>query len=120
MSNQAHGNEGAQDLPCTETAYGTVFTWDEHRSKPQSNLAEFLKKLATDGELQERVKKVQSQQEVIDIAAEFGIDFTVDTLEARARTLPHVAEDTLEEVRWARWGESKEDRRWAMNVWVRL
>ena len=66
MSNQAHGNGGAQDLPCTETAYGTVFTWDEHRSKPQSNLAEFLKKLATDGELQERVKDTTSDTKAME------------------------------------------------------
>lgn len=120
MSNQVLGDASSQDLPRRETAYGTVFTWDEHRSKPQRNLAEFLKKLASDTELQERIKNVQSQQEVIDIAAESGIDFTVDTLEARARTLPHVGEDTLQEVRWARWGKSKDDRRWAMNVWIKL
>ena len=120
MSSQAHVDRSSEDLPSKETAYGKVFTWDENRSKPQSNLAEFLKKLASDVELQERIKNVQSQQEVIDIAAEFGIDFTVETLEARARTLPHVGEDTLEEVRWARWGQSEEGRRWAMNVWVKL
>ena len=59
-------------------------------------------------------------KQLLDIAAESGIDFTVDTLEARARTLPHVGEDTLEEARWARWGQSEEGRRWAMNVWVKL
>ena len=120
MSSHAPGDRSFEDIPCKETSYGKVFTWDEHRSKPQSNLAEFLKKLASDAELQERIKNVHSQQEVIDIAAESGIDFTVDTLEARARTLPHVGEDTLEEVRWARWGQSEETRRWAMNVWVKL
>lgn len=67
-----------------------------------------------------KIKKVRSQQEVIDIAKNYGIDFTVETLEARAQTLPHICEDELNSVRWGRWGDSPETRRWAMNVWVKL
>ena len=114
------GELNSLDLPSTDTVYGKAFTWDEKRSIPQSNLAEFLNKLACDTELQEKIKNVQSQQEVIDIASEYGMDFTVDTLESRARTLPHIDEDSLQAVRWARWGESKDDRRWAMNIWIKL
>ena len=109
----------ATDLPST-TAYGEVWTWDEGRSENQQNLAAFLKQLATDGELQEQIKAVKSQQEVIDIAKKHGINFTVDTLEARARTLPFVDNKELEEVKWARWGEDNSSRRWAMNVWIKL
>ena len=57
---------------------------------------------------------------MIDIAQSYGIDFTVDTLESRAQTLPHIQEDELSEVRWGRWGDSPETRRWAMNVWIKL
>ena len=108
------------DLPPTSTAYGQVWTWDEGRSENQQNLAAFLKKLASDGELQEKIKAVQSQQEVIDIAKTYGIDFTVDTLEARAQTLPFVRDQELDEVKWARWGQDQSSRRWAMNIWIRL
>ena len=110
----------ATDLPSTTTAYGEVWTWDEGRSENQQNLAAFLKQLATDGELQEQIKAVKSQQEVIDIAKKHGINFTVDTLEARARTLPFVDNKELEEVKWARWGEDNSSRRWEMNVWIKL
>ena len=110
----------AVDLPSTSTAYGEVWTWDEGRSENQQNLATFLKKLASDNDLQEKIKAVQSQQEVIDIAKTYGIDFTVDTLEARAKTLPFVDEQDLDQVKWARWGNDHSSRRWAMNIWVRL
>ena len=108
------------DLPPTSTAYGEVWTWDEGRSENQQNLAAFLKKLASDVELQQKIKAVQSQQEVIDIAKTYGIDFTVDTLEARAQTLPFVHDQELDEVKWARWGKDQSSRRWAMNIWIRL
>ena len=108
------------DIPAKATPYGSVWTWDENHSENQRNLATFLQKLASDSELQEKIKKVQSQQEVIDIAKNYGIDFTVETLEARAQTLPHICEDELDSVRWGRWGDSPETRRWAMNVWIKL
>ena len=109
-----------KDIPAQQTPYGSVWTWDENVSENQKNLATFLKKLAEDASLQERIKQVQSQQEVIDIAQSYGIDFTVDTLESRAQTLPHIQEEELSEVRWGRWGDSPETRRCAMNVWIKL
>ena len=119
MSKSSQGPDNV-DLPSTSTAYGEVWTWDEGRSENQQNLATFLKKLASDNELQEKIKAVQSQQEVIDIAKSYGINFTVDTLEARANTLPFVHEDDLADVKWARWGNDSSSRRWAMNVWIKL
>ena len=65
-------------------------------------------------------KRSRVRQEVIDIAKDYGINFTVETLEARAQTLPHIQEDELNTVRWGRWGDSPETRRWAMNVWIKL
>lgn len=109
-----------RDIPAQSTPYGSVWTWDENNSENQKNLATFLKKLAGDSDLQEKIKLVQSQQEVIDIAKEHGINFTVDTLESRAQTLPHINEDELSEVKWGRWGDSDATRRWAMNVWIKL
>ena len=47
-----------------------------------------------------RRSKPQSQHEVIDIAKTYGIDSTVDTLEARAKTLPFVDEQDLDQVKW--------------------
>ena len=118
--NAAMPEPSPKDIPAQQTPYGSVWTWDENVSENQKNLATFLKKLAEDASLQERIKQVQSQQEVIDIAQSYGIDFTVDTLESRAQTLPHIQEDELSEVRWGRWGEGPESRRWAMNVWIKL
>ena len=118
--NAAMPEPSPKDIPAQQTPYGSVWTWDENVSENQKNLATFLKKLAEDASLQERIKQVQSQQEVIDIAQSYGIDFTVDTLESRAQTLPHIQEDELSEVRWGRWGDSPETRRWAMNVWIKL
>ena len=108
------------DIPAKATPYGSVWTWDENQSENQKNLAAFLQKLASDSDLQEKIKKVESQQEVIDIAKENGINFTVETLEARAQTLPHIREDELNTVKWGRWGDVPETRRWAMNVWIKL
>ena len=108
------------DIPAKATPYGSVWTWDENQSENQKHLAAFLQKLASDSTLQEKIKKVESQQEVIDIAKDHGINFTVETLEARAQTLPHIHEDELNTVKWGRWGDSPETRRWAMNVWIKL
>ena len=110
----------SSDIPAKDTSYGKVWTWDENNSDNQKNLATFLQKLASDSDLQEKIQKVQSQQEVIDIAKDYGINFTVETLEARAQTLPHIREDELTNVKWGRWGDSPETRRWAMNVWIKL
>ena len=110
----------SSDISAKDTSYGTVWTWDENNCDNQKNLATFLQKLASDSDLQETIQKVQSQQEVIDIAKDYGINFTVETLEARAQTLPHIREDELTNVKWGRWGDSPETRRCAMNVWIKL
>ena len=104
------------DIPAKATPYGSVWTWDENRNENQKDLATFLQKIVSDSELQEKIKTVKSQQEVIDIAKNYGADFTVETLEARAQTLPHICEDELNSMRWGHWGYSPETRRWAMNV----
>ena len=56
--NAAMSEPSPKDIPAQQTPYGSVWTWDENVSENQKNLATFLKKLAEDASLQERIKQV--------------------------------------------------------------
>ena len=102
-----------------DTYYGKAWTWDPNASETQMNLERFLQILAKDPILQEKISKVNSREEVVQLGKELGFQFNVETLESRTKTLEVLSEDDLNTYTWARWGEDGAQR-WALLNWKKL
>ena len=102
-----------------DTYYGKAWTWDPNASETQKNLENFLKLLAKDLILQQRVSGVNSREEVVVLGKEYGFEFNTETLESRTKTLKILSEDDLNSYSWGRWGEDGAQR-WALLNWKKL
>lgn len=102
-----------------DTYYGKAWTWDPNASEPQKSLDGFLKLLAEDPILQQKVCGANSREEVVQLGKEYGFEFNVETLESRTKTLEVLSEDDLNTYSWARWGEDGAQR-WALLNWKKL
>ena len=85
----------------------------------QKNFENFLKLLAKDLILQQRVSGVNSREEVVTLGKEYGFEFNVETLESRTKTLEILSENDLNSYSWGRWGEDGAQR-WALLNWKKL
>ena len=101
------------------TCYGKAWTWDPNASEPQKNLESFLKLLAKDLILQQRVSGVNSREEVVILGKEYGFEFNVETLQSRTKTLEVLSDNDLNSYSWGRWGEDGAQR-WALLSWKKL
>jgi predicted ribosomally synthesized peptide with nif11-like leader len=102
-----------------DTYYGKAWTWDPNASEPQKNLESFLKLLAKDLILQQRVSGVNSREDVVVLGKEYGFDFNEETLQSRTKTLEVLSENDLNSYLWGRWGEDG-SQRWALLSWKKL
>jgi len=111
-------NANDDKLP-EDTYYGKAWSLYTNASETQKSFESFLKLLAKDLILQQRVSGVNSKEEVVIIGKEYGFEFSVNTLESRTKTLDILSDDELNTYSWGRWGADGAQR-WALLNWKKL